>query len=500
MHIGKEVPTKDTETTSHINMRAAMRFQHHGGCLRADHNLAYLDHCNRSDMQNSWIMTPTGMLKSVNKECLDADGELLLVRACDAGNHGQQWTVSGDLGDLGARIKNGNGQCLGSRWTIAAPHAKVYLSNCSDDFTQEWTVEQTQVPVEELRPVDFCFVSLFVGSLMLTMICFFVFAVPILSVTKKQNQKKKKKPQPELELNYDFLRDPTIIRNESSLRLSPEVSQATLVPGQNQPGAFRALGICGFAYRRARGRHEGLDALNGCGCLGNSHNMSPPDPPLQLIINGQLTTFDNAEAAFQALKFSGMAGTFEGLSGEEALQRANQLSGAEDRKYDGRGSMWKAMFEVLAVKFRVGTAAAAALEMTGDDFLLCHSCEEGLDVVWSNNHIGNGMNWLGMQLMLMRSSRTGFRRWAQFIESNFDITTGQPLDNEARPWVAWHQTVFRATTAVQVDLQDQGETLPAHDGIAVPSGDLESHSQTAIVEEVLPMPNDGVAAHRAHGF
>jgi len=491
LHMKKRVPTKDAETNSHVPMRAAMRFQHHGGCLRADHNLVYLDLCNRSDLQSTWIMTSTGMLMSVNEECMDAGGELLLVRNCDVVNEQQQWTISGDLG---ARIKSRNGQCLGSHWTIAAPRAKVYLSTCNDDFAQEWTVEQTQVPVKESRPVNLRFVVIFVGVLMLVMIVFFLFAVPLVSLDK---QKKKQKPQPESELNYDFLRDPTIIPNDPSSYLSPEVSQVILGPLQHQPGAFRALGICGFAYRRARGHHEGLDALNGCGYLGNSHSMSPPDPPLELIIKGQLRTFDNAEAAFQALKFSGMAGTFEGLSGEEALQKANELAGVEDRKYDGRGSMWKAMFEVLAVKFRVGTAAAAALEMTGDDFLLCYSCEEGLDFKWSNNHIGNGTNWLGMQLMLMRSSRTGWRRWAQFIESNFDITTGQPLDIEGRPWVAWHQTVFRATTAIQVDLQDQGETLQLHDGVVIPSGELESHAQPEIVEEVPPTPHDDVAAQRA---
>jgi predicted NAD-dependent protein-ADP-ribosyltransferase YbiA (DUF1768 family) len=339
-----------------------------------------------------------------------------------------------------------------------------------------------------------------------------------------KKRKKKKVPEPELGPNYDFLRDPTMLLNETPVHFSPEASQASLGPGLQQPGAFHALGICGFAYRRAKGHYEALDALNGCGCMGNSYTVSPPDPRLQLIINGNLSSFDNAEAAFQALRFSGMAGTFEDLSGEEALQRANELSGAEsDRKYDGRGTMWKAMFEVLVLKFRVGTAAAAALEMTGDDFLLCHSCEEGLDVGWSNNHVGNGMNWLGMQLMLIRSSRTGWRRWAQFIESNFDITTGEPLDIEGRPWVVWNQTVLRATTSLQVDLQDQGEILtstngttslqvdlqdqveisPQYDGNAVPSGELEPHMQPETVEEVIPlpeMPEADAAILRAHGF
>merc|ERR1712008_48840 len=164
LHMRKQTPTTDAETDSLVAMRAAMRFQHHGGCLRLKHGLIYLDHCNRSDIQSTWIMTPTGMLMGgMSNLCMDA-GELMLARTCDATNDRQQWTISGDLG---VRIKSGSGQCLGSRWTTMAPSAKVYVSACnSDDFAQEWTIEQTQVPVEEIHPVDLHFVALFAGSLM----------------------------------------------------------------------------------------------------------------------------------------------------------------------------------------------------------------------------------------------------------------------------------------------------------------------------------------------
>jgi len=506
-HLRKHVPAMDAETDSHAKMQAVIRFQHHGGCLRAHHNLAYLDHCNQSDMQSTWTRAPGGLLVSENGECMDSAGDFVFVEGCDVTKETQQWTITGDPGDLGARIKSGTGRCLGTHWTLAEPSARVYLSNCnSDDFTQEWTVEHTQVPVRETRPIDWNLVVRFVGALFLALTLYFIFAVPLQYVHKKR-----KKPQPELPPNYDFLRDSTLILNEYSL--NAELSQNILGPVQQQPAAFRALGICGFAHRRAKGHHEALDALNDCGCLGNSYILCPTDPPLQLIISGQLRTFDNAEAAFQALKFSGMADIFEGLSGEEALQRARELSGAEDRQYDGRGSMWKAMFEVIALKFRIGTAAAVALETTGDDFLLCHSCEEGFDALWSNNFVGNGMNWLGMQLMLLRSSRTGWRRWAEFIESNFDITTGQPLDIEGRPWIAWHQTVFRATTAVQADLQDQEEMLPTHDSKAVPPGVLEQqngnafslgemrpHAQPEMLDEAFRFPDDHVSGQRRHGY
>jgi len=492
-HMRREVSTKEAETEA---KRAALRFQHHGGCLRIEENLVYLDHCNRSDVYSSWSLMPTGLLRGWTGLCIDGGKELLVAIECDPTTKWQHWTVSGDPA---ARIKSANGQCLGSRWTIAAPRARVYLSTCnSDDFRQEWTVEQTQVPVEEPEHAHLRFAALFVGTLMFAIVAWFICAIPFVFINKKKKQQEAmKKPRPEFELNYDILRDPTFLGNESSSHFSQELSQPALGPPQQQPTGFRALGICGFAYRRARGRHEGLDALNGCGRLGASHTLSPADCPLQLVIRGQLRTFDNAEAAFQALKFSRMADAFEGLSGEEALQRARELAGAEDSRYDGRGSMWKAMFEVMAVKFKVGTTAAAALEMTGDDFLLCHSCEEGFDIVWSNNHVGNGMNWLGMQLMLIRSSRTGWTRWAQFIEECFDITTGQPLlDMKDRPWVAWHQTIYRATAAIQADLQDHEETLARHDSNATPLGEPEPHAHHAVAVDVLPFPDDDVAVQQ----
>jgi len=141
--------------------------------------------------------------------------------------------------------------------------------------------------------------------------------------------------------------------------------------------------------------------------------------------------FTNAEAAFQALMFSTDAKRFERLSGEEALQLAGDLYGRgfEDPEHGGYGTSWKAMLAVLKAKFKVNTPLAIALEKTGDDFLLCHSFDHDPNAKWSNGANGQGTNWLGMQLMLIRSNRTGWKRWTTFIQSQIDILTGRPLYN-----------------------------------------------------------------------
>merc|ERR1719361_3148457 len=100
--------------------------------------------------------------------------------------------------------------------------------------------------------------------------------------------------------------------------------------------------------------------------------------------------------------------------------------------YSGLGSQWNAMYHVLQSKFSSDTALGDALDKTGDSFLLFHcgmkgpttddgtSCPFPGSCIWSDNDNGDGSNWLGMQLMLLRDRRTGWKRWQDFIEESVD--------------------------------------------------------------------------------
>eukprot|EP00971_Amphidinium_carterae_P105706 2093301-Amphidinium_carterae.1 len=110
--------------------------------------------------------------------------------------------------------------------------------------------------------------------------------------------------------------------------------------------------------------------------------------------------------------------------------------------------------QVLRAKFRPGRRFTKGLLATGDTFLLehnsahaacivgviwlphhpalannrfpspeyvrcsatfCHSCGQALpptcrDDLWSDNHVGDGRNWLGLQLMILRDELRGGAR------------------------------------------------------------------------------------------
>jgi len=125
------------------------------------------------------------------------------------------------------------------------------------------------------------------------------------------------------------------------------------------------------------------------------------------------------------------------------------LGGTEDWTYGGFGSNWKAMEAVLRAKFAPGTVMARALHDTGAAFLLEHNAVSGRDQIWSDNHEGDGKNWLGMQLMLVRKGLQDSRRtaWVQLIEEWIDCNTGEPRDERGR--MMWQQVVWSAAGAVQ---------------------------------------------------
>merc|ERR1719464_2551764 len=108
------------------------------------------------------------------------------------------------------------------------------------------------------------------------------------------------------------------------------------------------------------------------------------------------------------------------------------------------------MNAVLTAKVKKGSDLAKALEATGDSFLLFHVAAKGSlpDVsgppcpfpesdTWSDDADGAGQNWLGMQLMLLRDRRTGWKRWTPFIEQSIDTKTGESRGPDVAGSIPW---------------------------------------------------------------
>jgi len=160
--------------------------------------------------------------------------------------------------------------------------------------------------------------------------------------------------------------------------------------------------------------------------------------------------FTNAEAAFQALKLWAHAKEFEDVDGEGAYKLKKRYMSQADMTYSGYKSNWHGMLAVLRQKYQAGTACADALIATGDSFLLEHNSHSGRDSIWSDNHIGNGTNWLGLQLMLLRDelkSTEDSLTWTGYVESLLDLQTGRPLN--ASHAAQWQNTIKAACEAVK---------------------------------------------------
>jgi len=196
--------------------------------------------------------------------------------------------------------------------------------------------------------------------------------------------------------------------------------------------------------------------------------------------------FRNAEAAFQALMFWDKAGEFAHLSAEEALQQKHERRGQEDFDYAGYEDKWKGMMAVLQAKFKSGSKLEQALEKTGDAFLLNHSGRFGEDPVWSDNNDGEGTNWLGLQLMLLRDRRTGWKKWTKWIGTAIDLQTGERIHPEHTDPNAWQAAVRNAKSAVEQAMvkqliQDE-EDMAASDQPLLPA-DEDQSAWLAVEEE-----------------
>lgn len=239
------------------------------------------------------------------------------------------------------------------------------------------------------------------------------------------------------------------------------------------PGAVEALwprnaGLVAFYFP---GTEEPWDKLCGCSFLGNFY-------PSKILLAG--CQYKTAEAAFQALKFGpeyfarfSLLGT-----GDEAFKLKRQLErqGLADPSFTGRGSNWGAMLEVLRSKFHRGSSLAAALLGTGDAFLLEHNSVAGRDAVWSDNHNGEGMNWLGMQLMLVRDELASKKMWTRGIQDVIDVSSGQ-----WRRRVQWQSLVRAASQQLGLALRNAqsgtGAPFPGAAGLKRPPGDAASSEQ-----------------------
>eukprot|EP00930_Biecheleria_cincta_P027896 TRINITY_DN194_c0_g2_i4.p1 TRINITY_DN194_c0_g2~~TRINITY_DN194_c0_g2_i4.p1 ORF type:complete len:361 (+),score=45.84 TRINITY_DN194_c0_g2_i4:49-1131(+) len=155
--------------------------------------------------------------------------------------------------------------------------------------------------------------------------------------------------------------------------------------------------------------------------------------------------FTNTEAGFQALKFWKHAPQFASKSGHEAFALKKQLKGSEDFSYSGYGSNWRAMEHVLRQKFVAGSKCARHLCLTQDAFLLEHNSVSGRDSTWSDNYNGDGQNWLGLQLMMIRdelSGHTSRGSWTCYAREHINLATGAAHSEE------WQNTVKQACMEV----------------------------------------------------
>jgi len=262
----------------------------------------------------------------------------------------------------------------------------------------------------------------------------------------------------------------------SALRVPCPVLDAVIFADPRSPQ--QQLGVIGFYFPD---KDEPCDELCGAGFLGNFWDVGPGGLQLEAPCQrGNVHSFANAEAAFQALKFWVRAADFAQATGTEAFRLKRQFAGREDFTYGGFGNNWNAMLAVLSAKFVPGTALATALLQTEDTFLLEHNSVAGRDKIWSNNKHGDGTNWLGMQLMLVRDRLAKRQLWTTWLQGMFDFETGK-----ARDWTEaqrWQRAVSGATQALVEALaardQQQPPQLPGQptDALAVAKVGRQPHA------------------------
>lgn len=284
--------------------------------------------------------------------------------------------------------------------------------------------------------------------------------------------------------------------------------QATAVLFRDpRPGARgKSTGLVGFGS--LHGPAEAWDRLCKAGFLGNGFDTGPGglelEAPAQEGIRHQFRT---SEAAIQALRFWSIAEEFSDLGGAAAVKKSKQLQGREDVSYAGFGSSWKAMQAVLAAKFFKDTSPLTeALRKTGDAFLLHHQNRPGQDKVWADDCSGEGTNWLGLQLLLLRDQLSGEKRWTEYISSLIDIDSGRP--RSGRKGQQWQATVRAATRSLLLEVarapsaSDQAQGSEGSGGSSdhesgfqdVGFDDFRANYQDRAPVDSLDIPSEGALA------
>lgn len=112
-------------------------------------------------------------------------------------------------------------------------------------------------------------------------------------------------------------------------------------------------------------------------------------------------------------------------SAAEAIQLWHDEDGSETEVTGRLANEWEAMLLILRSKFQRFSPLAEALLQTGDTFLLHHNLVVGDDMLWADNGDGEGLNWLGIQLMLVRDEISGNNRWTKYLKGLIDIKCGE---------------------------------------------------------------------------
>jgi predicted NAD-dependent protein-ADP-ribosyltransferase YbiA (DUF1768 family) len=248
----------------------------------------------------------------------------------------------------------------------------------------------------------------------------------------------------------------------------------------------RKAGVVAFSHT---GKDDPCDTLCCAPFLGNQWELGQGYIKLDASsLPGKIYWFSNAETAFQALQFWTFAEEFEDLAGYDLVRQMKKLRGKEDSTFAGYGSNWNGMLAVLRLKFYHGSVCGEALKNTGGAFLLSHNSASGREAIWSDNNKGDGTNWLGLQLMLIRDElikdqQNNTPTWTQHIDVFFDTAKGKPRDE--RGMAAWQTLVKQATMAVKEVLDEAADCV-------VDAEDSDENSSSASAGS--PAPEAGTLA------
>lgn len=220
-------------------------------------------------------------------------------------------------------------------------------------------------------------------------------------------------------------------------------TDAVFMLDPRQAGGSQTTGVVAFYFYDCQ--EDPWDRLCQAPFLGNFYDLGLNGLGLTAPQQGGITRyFRSAEAAYQALKCWSRAEEFSNLQGNEAFQLGRQVD--LDSTYAGFNNSFAAMRAVLEGKFANGSEMAALLRKTEDAFLLEHNNALNRDSIWSDNCDGNGNNWLGILLMLVRDRLCGTDRWTKYIRELIDEATGEYRRSDCEE--AWRRTVRSARDAL----------------------------------------------------